>query len=163
MTRANFLLRVHYGDLSQNARTTYSDDLRWRMTYQRLFYRRSYEEIASQLFVCRRTVNRTYRKFLSTGDVKSCRLGRPAGSITLFPHEEYIIMDCLLCTRLIQLHEIANHISNATGSAFGPETLCRAIYRLGITRKKVIAIIINTRICAVINFIFNDTLNICNY
>ena len=46
-------------------------------------------------------------------------------------------MDCLLRSPQMQLHEIANHISNATGSAFGPRTLCRAVYRLGITRKKV--------------------------
>ena len=115
----------------------YSDDLRCRMVYQRLFYEKSYEEIALQVFVCPKTGYRTIRTFLNTGDVKPCRLGRPTGSITLFPHEEYIIMDCLLRTPQIQLHEIANHISNATGSAFGPRTLCRAVYRLGITRKKV--------------------------
>ena len=47
-------------------------------------------------------------------------------------------MDCLLRTPQIQLQEIANYILSATGSAFGMETLCRAVYRLGITRKKVI-------------------------
>ena len=30
----------------------YSDYLRWRMVYQRLFYLNSYEEISSQFFVC---------------------------------------------------------------------------------------------------------------
>ena len=65
----------------------YSHDLRWRMVYQMLFYEKSYEEIALQLFVCPKTVYRTIRTFLNTGDVKPCRLGRPTGSITLFPHE----------------------------------------------------------------------------
>ena len=46
-------------------------------------------------------------------------------------------MECILQTPQIQLHEIANHIFNASGSAFSPQTLCRAMYRLGITRKKV--------------------------
>ncbi len=115
----------------------YSDDLRWRMVYQRLFYERSIEEIAAQLFVCPKTVYRTLSTFWNTGDVKPCRMGRPTGSVSLFPHEEYIIIDCLLRTPQIQLNEIASHIINATGSAFGPETLCRALYRLGITRKKV--------------------------
>jgi transposase len=115
----------------------YSNDLRWRMIYQRYFYNRSYEDIASQLFVCSKTVYRTVRTFLNTGDVKPCRLGYPTGSITLFPHEEYIIMDCILRNLQMQLHEVADNIANATGSAFGPGTLCRALYRLGITRKKV--------------------------
>ena len=56
-------------------------------------------------------------------------------SVTLFEHEEYILMECILQTPQIQLHEIANHIFNASGSAFSPQTLCRAMYRLGITRK----------------------------
>ena len=115
----------------------YSDDLRWRMVYQQFFYQRSYDEIASQLFVCPKTVYRTIRTFLNTGDVKPCRLGRPFQSVTLFEHEEYILVECILQTPQIQLHEIANHIFNATGSAFSPQTLCRTMYRLGITRKKV--------------------------
>ena len=116
----------------------YSEDLRWRMIFQRLFYERSYAEIASQLFVCPETVRRTISTFLNTGDVKPCNIGRATGSITLGPHEEYIIMDYVLRTPQIQLHEIANHVLNATGSSFGPETLCRAVHRLGLTRKKVI-------------------------
>ena len=72
----------------------YSDDLRWRMVYQRFFYQRSYEEIASQLFVCRKTVYRTINTFLNSDDVKPYRLGRPTESVSLFDHEEYIIMDC---------------------------------------------------------------------
>ena len=115
----------------------YSDDLRWRMIYQRLFYDRRDDEIASQLFVSPRTVMRTFQTFLNTGDVKPCRFGRPTGCVILCPHEEYIIMDCLLRMPQTQLHEIANYILDATRSSFGPETLCRAVYRLGITRKKV--------------------------
>jgi hypothetical protein len=34
---------------SSNMPAPYSDDLRWRMIYQRLFYNRHYDEIASQL------------------------------------------------------------------------------------------------------------------
>ncbi|XP_028412440.1 uncharacterized protein LOC114535263 [Dendronephthya gigantea] len=54
-------------------------------------------------------------------------------------------MDCLLRTPQIQLNEIASYIINATGSAFGPETLCRALYRLGITRKKMQRIALQRR------------------
>ena len=102
-----------------------------------IIYQRSYDEIASQLFVCLKTVYRTIRTFLNTGDVKPCHSGRPFGSVTLFEHEEYILMECILQAPQIQLHEIDNHIFNATGSVFSPQTLCTTIYRLGITRKKV--------------------------
>ena len=59
-----------------------------------------------QLFVSPRTVLRTVRTFLHTGDVKPCRIGRPTGSTTLFPHEEYVLIDCLPRMPQIQLHEI---------------------------------------------------------
>ena len=48
-----------------------------------------------------------------------------------FPHKDYI-MDCILRTPQIQLHEIGNHIINSTGSAFGAQTLRRAVLRIGI-------------------------------
>ena len=64
--------------------------------------------------------------------IKHCRLGPPTGSITLCPHEEYIIMDCILREPQIQLNEIANDISNATASVFGPESLSRATVSTGL-------------------------------
>ena len=48
----------------------YWDDLRWRMILQRLFYERSFAEIASKLFVCSETVRRPVSSFLNCGDVK---------------------------------------------------------------------------------------------
>ena len=52
-----FTMRVYCAfDLAWNVllytkQTLYSDYLRWRLLYQRLFYLKSYEEIASQLLV----------------------------------------------------------------------------------------------------------------
>ena len=115
----------------------YSNDIRWRMIFQRIFYRRTYNEIASQLFISAKTVYRTYQTFINTGDVKPCTLGRPKDTNTFFPHEEYIIMDFALRQPQMQLNELANCIFNATGSAFSEETLCKSVRRLGITRKKV--------------------------
>ena len=53
-----FTMRVYCAfDLARNVllhtiSRPYSDYLRWRMVYQRLFSLKSHEEIASQLFVC---------------------------------------------------------------------------------------------------------------
>ena len=98
-----------------------------------------YEEIASRLFVWPKTVYRTIT-FLNSGDVKPYRLGRPTGSASLFDHEvmkSLSIMDCILRTTRIRLHEIANYITSATGSSFRPQTLCHAVHMLGMTRKNV--------------------------
>ena len=55
----------------------YSNHLRWEMIFYRVFYLRTYQEIASQLFFSTKTVCRTYQTFINTGDVKLCVLGRP--------------------------------------------------------------------------------------
>ena len=115
----------------------YSNDLRWRMIFQLIFYQRTYNEVATQLFVSAKTVYRTYRTFLYTGDVKPCTIGRPKDTNTFLAHEEFIIMDFILGMPHMQLNELANYIFNTTGSAFSEETLCKAVHRLGITRKKV--------------------------
>ncbi len=98
---------------------------------------KSYNEIASQLFVSPRTVLKRVRTFLNTGDVKTCRLGRPTASISLFPYEEYVVVDCVLRKPQIQLYEIANFIFNATGLSLCLEMLCPVVYRPGITRNKM--------------------------
>lgn len=108
------------------------------MVYQHLFYQRSCKEIASQLFVSPQTVQRVWDIFVNSGNVSPCRVGRPKGSVSLLPHEEYIIMDSILQKPQTQLSEIATQIANTTGSVFGEETLCKTIHRLGLTRKKVI-------------------------
>ena len=111
-------------------------DLRWRMVYQRLFYQRRYKEIASQLFVCPKTVYRTIT-FLNSGDVKPYRLGRRTEARVYSIMKGLSIMDCILRTSQIRLHEIANYITSATGSSFRPQTLCHAVHMLGMTRKNV--------------------------
>ena len=88
-------------------------------------------KMASQLFVSPRTVLRTVRTFLNTGDVKPCRLGRPTGRITLFPHEKYVVIDCVQRKPQIQLYVCTNFIFNAAG-LFCLETLCCVVYRLGM-------------------------------
>ena len=106
------------------------------MVYQRLFYQRRYKEIASELFVCPKTVYRTIT-LLNSGDMKPYRLGRPTGSASLFDHEESAHNGLFLRTPRIRLHEKANNITSATGSSFRPQTLCNAVHMLGMTRKNV--------------------------
>ena len=96
----------------------YSDYLRWRMVYQRLFSLKSHEEKASQLFVCPKLFTGCLAPF---GTPVICRLihyrlDQATGIVILFDHQGYIIMDCILQKPQIQVHEIhvANNSANAT-------------------------------------------------
>ena len=97
----------------------FSDDLRWRIEriiYQHLFYAKTYQEIATNLFVSPMTVKRTCANFYANGDVKPWPIGHDR-------YEEYMIMECLLEHPEMQLNEIASKIFHATGSAFSPQTI----------------------------------------
>ena len=110
---------------------TYSEDLRWRIIWYKFLLMRSDEEIAFQLFVCPRTVQRICQKFVLTGNVAAERVGRPVGTTTLHRHEEYIIIEAILKEPATRLHQLASTIQEQTGSE------CRTLHRLGFTNKKV--------------------------
>ena len=108
----------------------YSEDLRWRIIWYKFLLMRSDEEIAFQLFVCPRTVQRICQKFVFTGNVVAERAGRPVGTTTLHRHEEYIIMEAILKEPATRLHQLASTIQEQTGSEFDVSTLCRTLHRL---------------------------------
>jgi transposase len=95
----------------------YSDDLRWRLVWLKLFYGMSNVDISSTLFVSPKTVSRIYRLFVTTGNVTSPKVfGRPKGTTTLYEHEELIMCEILLRQPTIHLKEIAYEIENTTGT-----------------------------------------------
>ena len=117
--------------------SAYSEDLRWRIIWYKFLLMRSDEEIAFQLFVCPRTVQRICQKFVLTGNVAAERVGRPVGTTTLHRHEEYIIIEAILKEPATRLHQLASTIQEQTGSEFDVSTVCRTLHRLGFTNKKV--------------------------
>ena len=88
----------------------YSDDLRWRLVWLKLFYGMSNIEI-STLFISPKTVSRIYRLFVNTDNVTSTKVpGRPKGTTTLYDDEELVICEMLLRQPMIHLKEIAYEI-----------------------------------------------------
>ena len=97
----------------------YSDDLRWRIVWQKIFYNRSSIRIARDLFMSPRTVDRIFNLFINTGNVTSLqKFGRPKGTTTLHQHEELVICEMVLRCPAIHLKEIAREIENKTGTRF---------------------------------------------
>ena len=117
----------------------YSEDLRWRIIWYKFLLMRSDEEIAFQLFVCPRTVQRICQKFVLTGNVAAERVGRPVGTTTLHRHEEFIIIEAILKEPATRLHQLASTIQEQTGSEFDVSTVGRTLHRLRLrfTNKKV--------------------------
>lgn len=106
----------------------YSDDLRWRVVWLKLFLNKSDEEIALQLFVCPKTMSWIFDIFLATGDVSPKQIGRPKGTTTLYPHEEYVIVDTILRNPTIQLAELGRDIERNFATHFSCQSICSAVY-----------------------------------
>ena len=114
----------------------YSEDLCWRIIWYKFLLMRTDAEIAFQLFVCPRTVQRICQIFVLTRNVVAERAGRPVGTTTL-RHEEFIVMEAILKEPATRLHQLASTIQEQSGSEFDVSTLCRALHRLGFTNKKI--------------------------
>ena len=115
----------------------YSEDLRWIIIWYKFLLMRRDEEIAFQLFVCPRTVQRICQKFVFTGNVVAERAGLPVGTTTLHRHEEYIIMEAILKEPATRLHISSRqqYRNKLAPSLMFPHS--RTLHRLGFTNKKV--------------------------
>ena len=86
----------------------YSNDVRcWRIVWQKLFFRRCNKEVAVDLFVSPKTVQRIFRRYLTTGDVSPSIIGRPKVTTTMYQHEEFMLVDMIL--RTFQFVEIGGY------------------------------------------------------
>ena len=93
-------------------------------------------EVASILNVCSKTVKRIVDRFLATGDVEpSQRRNGPERELHDF--EEIILIQQLFQDPGTYLHELQDMVANTTGKCIHLSTICRAIKRLGFSRKKI--------------------------
>ena len=108
-------------------KTAYSNDLRWRIVYQRI------AKIAHNLNVAVNTVHRIYRFFEESGTVDS-----------LSPRKSWIVGDLIYAVNYM-LSELFWRTHQCTygsyvhvfGIEISPSTLCRTLRRYGLTRKKI--------------------------
>lgn len=114
----------------------YTEDLRWRAVWLSVVHGLSVPEIAETLFMCERSVQRYLYLFYSTGCVAPNEpSGGPEKCLTDF--EETTILQSIIHTPSIFLHEVQSQLYDITGKWVHVSTLCRAIHRYGFTHKKV--------------------------
>ena len=112
----------------------YSNDLRWRVVWQRLAKQKSYREIANSLDIALGTVHNIWEKFVSEDDVSASK--QPEREHILDDHHELLIIAIVLEQPDIYLREICEYIHSATGTSVSESTICRVLKRHGYTRKK---------------------------
>ena len=118
----------------------YSEDLRWRVIWFRLFGGHSEEETCFYLGISKWTLWRYLQSYILSGNVAPQRMGRPLGSVQFQPRGELVIMEAVLEKPTVTLNEIFEEIYRSTGSEFALSAIHYYLKRNGITRKKVISV-----------------------
>lgn len=115
----------------------YSEDLRWRMVWQREIRGLKIKQVASNLGVDPATVSRVVSKFQLTGKVNNSLGSRVITYHTLTEPIQLILIDLLLSRPGIYLHEIASALFEQTGAIISPACICRFIKKMQFTRQRL--------------------------
>ena len=116
----------------------YSDDLRWRMIWQKEALGLSSSEVATRLGVDPTTVRRIIRKFKRTGNV-----GKEKYPVRLHPLRklslpiQFCIADLVLQRPGIYINELQHHILQHHGEHISSSTVCRFLHSAGFTRQRL--------------------------
>jgi len=117
-----------------------SKDLRWRVVKKSVLYELEVNSIAAHLDISESAVKKVLSRWRRTGSVdahQGRRLANPAN--TIMSHEQ-----CLTLLELvtvfddeIMLDELHEQFCAKTGIELSVSTICRAMHRLGFTRKRL--------------------------
>ena len=116
-------------------RAPYSNDLRWRIVWQRIALGHGFKKIASNLNISVGTAYNIFKLFEATGEVD--HKPQPKRERELDSHHEIYIVGMILDSPTLQLSEIASKVEEMSGTVVSTSMLCRLLASYGMTRKKV--------------------------
>ena len=115
----------------------YSEDLRWRMVYQKIAMNLKVCEIAKNLNVHITTVYRVISRFLQTGSVAASKRYTKYNGCCFSEEQELFVIGLLYEHPAMYLDEIVSEVDNLLGIKVSLSTICKLLKRFGITRKKI--------------------------
>ena len=115
---------------SEPARTSsYSNDLRWKMIYQREGLCFPFHRIADNLNVDISTVKRICKIFKQTGNVNKKRYPKEKSSRKITKVVQFYILNLILSNPGIYLHEIQLKIQEELYVTVACSTICRFLHK----------------------------------
>ena len=118
-------------------RQAYSNDLRWRMVWQREVLGYKYDQIAVNLNVHPSTVFRVTKLFSTSGCVDHKPYLRDKLFRSFTPTVELILLHIVLQKPGIYLHEIQKELAETAGVDASPSAICRCLKRVGFSRQRM--------------------------
>jgi len=100
-----------------------------------LIQRKSYAEIGNLLYMSVKSVQRYIGLFSTTGTVAPTAYKHGPDQV-LSEFEQWILIQSIIHTPTIFLHEMQHKLYTTTGKNVHVSTICRTLKHLGITRQK---------------------------
>ena len=124
---------------SERSRTLpYSNDIRWRMVWQRLSKNLTFSEIAERLNVSLSTVHRVYTRFTETTTVEPLSRKTPRLQTRILgTNLESFVVGYVLEHPEVYLSELSSKVEEVCGVRASTSTLFRLLRRHGITHKRM--------------------------
>ena len=136
------MAHAHKTSYEPGRTVAYSEDLSWRIVYQRYGLQLSYWKIAMNLNVDQSTVCRIISRFDTTGDVKKAK--HPKGQShhlqKLTEIDQRLIIEVVLDQPGIYLHEVQQHILEETGTSISLSSICNFLNKQGFSRQKMVRV-----------------------
>ena len=117
--------------------TAYSDDLRWRMVWQKQVLGYTYATVGVNLNVDKATVWRIVKLFNETGQVSKRPYPQEQAYRKLTKPLELIILHLVLDRPGIYLREIQQELLETTGADLSLTCICQFLARVNFTRQKM--------------------------
>ena len=117
--------------------SAYSDDIRWRIIWQKEVLKLTDKEVAANLCISPSTVQRIIKLFKTTGGIskRSYRSEQAHRSIT--KPVEFFIVDLLLEKPGIYLREVQFELETQLGLAVSAGCLCKSLHKVVFTHQRL--------------------------
>ena len=117
--------------------SAYSEDLRWRMVWQRQALGYTYQKVAENLGVDKSTVYRTLQLFESSGSVEKRKYPKENAFRKLTTPAQLLILNLVVQKPGIYLHEMQRSLHDMLMIDVDLSTICRFLKDNGLTRQKL--------------------------
>ena len=96
----------------------------------------TFRQVSASLNIAIGTACHIFRRFESTGNVQPTKPDRTSTRL-LSGHEELLVMGIITANPTLYLREVCQKVFEATNIVVSASTICRILFRNGLTRKKV--------------------------
>ncbi len=123
--------------IEKHRTSAYSDDLRWRIIWQKEALGYSCQQIANNLHIDKSTVSRITTRFCTSGTVSKSKYPKCRAYRKITLPVQLLIFELVITKPGIYLEELQDEIENILMLNIAKSTICRFLHSSSFTRQKL--------------------------